>query len=110
MNGEWSESVIALVTDRFALMADPTRVRLLMILERGEARVQEISDQMSSTPQNISRHLGILYRAGIVTRRRDGTSVYYSLNDYSACRLLASVLESITGQVDELADVVRLAA
>ncbi len=98
------------MTGRFALLADPTRVQLLMLLEDGEATVQALAEKMPSTPQNISRHLCILYRAGIVARRREGASVYYSLKDYSACRLLDQALASITGQIDELADLVKLAA
>lgn len=110
MARSWSGPVVDLVTSRLALLADPTRVRLLALLEQQEATVQQLSDQMPSTPQNVSRHLCILHRAGIVARRREGTSTYYSLADYSACRLLDQTLESITGQIDELADLVKLAA
>jgi DNA-binding transcriptional ArsR family regulator len=106
----WSEPVVDLVTSRLALLADPTRVRLLALLEQQEGTVQQLSDQMPSTPQNVSRHLCILHRAGIVARRREGASTYYSLADYSACRLLDQTLESIAGQIDELADLVKLAA
>jgi DNA-binding transcriptional ArsR family regulator len=106
----WTEPLVDLVTQRLALLADPTRVRLLALLEQREQSVQELSDAVTSTPQNVSRHLGILHRSGIVARRREGTSVYYSLVDYSACRLLEQALASISGQVDELADLVRLAA
>jgi DNA-binding transcriptional ArsR family regulator len=106
----WSEPVVSLVTSRLALLADPTRVRLIALLEQQEATVQHLSDQMPSTPQNVSRHLCILHRAGIVARRREGTSTYYSLVDYSACRLLDQTLASITGQIDELADLVKVAA
>jgi DNA-binding transcriptional ArsR family regulator len=106
----WSESVVELVTRRLALLADPTRVQLLTLLEPGEATVQALAEKMPSTPQNISRHLCILHRAGIVARRREGASVCYSLVDYSACRLLDQALASISGQIDELADLVKLAA
>jgi DNA-binding transcriptional ArsR family regulator len=107
---EWSDPAFDLVTDRLALIGDPTRVRLLALLEQGEATVQELADQLPSTPQNISRHLGIVYRSGIVARRREGTTVRYRLVDYSACRLLEQTLASISGQLDELADVAKLAA
>ncbi|MFZ2113139.1 MAG: metalloregulator ArsR/SmtB family transcription factor [Solirubrobacteraceae bacterium] len=110
MTGTWTEPVVDLVTSRLALLADPTRVQLLTLLEGGETPVQQICDKMPSTPQNVSRHLCILHRAGIVTRRRDGNSVLYSLADYSACRLLEQTLASIRGQIDELADLVGLAA
>jgi DNA-binding transcriptional ArsR family regulator len=102
--------LVELVTSRLALLADPTRVHLLTLLEEREASVQDLADTLSSTPQNVSRHLCILHRSGIVARRKDGTCVYYSLVDYSACRLLDQALASIRGQIDELADVVKLAA
>lgn len=108
MPRSWSDPLLALVTSRLALLADPTRARLLTLLEQQEATVQQLTDAVSSTPQNVSRHLGILYRSGIVARRRDGTSVYYSLVDYSTCRLLDQTLSSISGQIDELADLVKL--
>ena len=110
MPQSWTDPLVDLVTQRLALLADPTRVRLLALLEQHEQNVQELSDAVTSTPQNVSRHLGILHRSGIVARRREGTSVYYSLVDYSACRLLEQALASISGQIDELADLVRLAA
>ncbi len=105
----WSEPLLELVTGRLALLAEPTRVRLLGALEQGEASVQQLADGMISTPQNVSRHLGILYRSGIVSRRREGPNVFYALADYSSCLLLDQARESVTGQVDELADVVKLA-
>ena len=83
---------------------------MLALLEQREATVQQLADQLPSTPQNISRHLGILYRSGIVARQREGTTVRYRLVDYSACRLLDQTLASISGQLDELADVAKLAA
>jgi DNA-binding transcriptional ArsR family regulator len=103
----WSNPLLDLVTSRLALLADPTRARLLTLLEQGETTVQELADTMPSTPQNVSRHLGILYRSGIVARRREGTRVHYSLADYSACRLLEQTLSSISGQIEELADLVK---
>jgi DNA-binding transcriptional ArsR family regulator len=110
MARSWSEAVVDLVTSRLALLADPTRIQLLALLEQQEGTVQALAEQMPGTPQNVSRHLCILHRAGIVARRREGTSVYYSLVDYSACRLLDQTLASISGQIDELADLVKLAA
>jgi DNA-binding transcriptional ArsR family regulator len=110
MSGSWSEPVVGLVTSRLALLADPTRVRLLAVLEQGDATARDLAAGMASTPQNVSRHLGLLHNAGIVARRREGACTVYSLVDYSACRLLDQALESVRGQLDELADLVKLAA
>jgi DNA-binding transcriptional ArsR family regulator len=110
MSGSWSEPVVGLVTGRLALLTDPTRVRLLALLEQREATARDLAAVMVSTPQNVSRHLGLLHNAGIVARRREGACTVYSLVDYSACRLLDQALESVRGQLDELADLVKLAA
>jgi DNA-binding transcriptional ArsR family regulator len=110
MRRSWPEPVLELVTSRLGLLADPTRVRLLMLLgEQRETNVQDLAERTSGMPQNVSRHLGILYRAGILARRREGRSIYYSLVDYSACRLLDQALASISGQIDELADLIKTA-
>lgn len=107
MTQSWPVPLVDLVASRLALLGDPTRVQLLTTLEQGEHSLQQLAENMVSTPQNVSRHLCILHRAGIVVRRRDGNATLYSLADYSACRLLEQVLESIRGQIDELADLVR---
>jgi DNA-binding transcriptional ArsR family regulator len=93
-----------------AVLSDPTRVHLLELLEEGDATVQELADQLPTTPQNVSRHLGVLHGAGIVARVRDGRSVRYSLVDYSACRVFDQVLAGIAGQIDDLSELVRPAA
>ncbi len=107
MSRLWSDGVLDLVTGRLALLADPSRVRLLGLLEQGEATARDLADEMTSTPQNVSRHLCILHRAGVVTRRREGSCSFYSLADYSACRLLDQALASVSGQIEELADLVK---
>jgi DNA-binding transcriptional ArsR family regulator len=110
MSPRRSEPLVDLVTSRMAVLSDPTRVHLLELLEEGDATVRELSDQLPSTPQNVSRHLGILRRAGIVASARDGRSVKYSLVDYAACRVFDHVLASIAGQIDDLSDLVSPAA
>ena len=81
---------------------------MLTILERGEATVQDLTDELLTTHQNVSKHLRILYAAGIVTRRQDGNKVWYSLADYSACRLIEQATASVTGYVEELAGITGL--
>jgi DNA-binding transcriptional ArsR family regulator len=92
------------------LLADPTRIHLIELLKESDATVQELAGQLPSTPQNVSRHLGILHRSRIVARSRDGRCVHYSLVDYSVCLVFDQVLAGIAGQVDELSDLMRPAA
>ena len=97
-----------LVACRLQAIAEPTRIRLLTLLEQREATVQELTDELTTTHQNVSKHLGILRHAGIVTRRKAGTKVWYALADYSACRLIEQATASTTGYVEELAGIVGI--
>jgi ubiquinone/menaquinone biosynthesis C-methylase UbiE len=63
----------------FKTMTDPTRVRLLALLEREELAVQELTEILGIPQSTVSRHLGILREAGALHDRRAGTHVYYSL-------------------------------
>lgn len=61
------------------LMADPTRLRLLLLLEEEELSVAELQDIMGMGQSRISSHLAQLKRAGVVEDRRAGKNVYYGL-------------------------------
>lgn len=62
----------------FKTLTDPTRMRLLSLLEREELAVQELTEILATPQSTVSRHLGILREAGLLHDRRDGTHVYYS--------------------------------
>jgi ArsR family transcriptional regulator len=61
----------------FKTFSDPTRVRILALLEREELAVQELMDVLGMAQSRVSRHLAILREAGLVDDRRDGTYVFY---------------------------------
>jgi ubiquinone/menaquinone biosynthesis C-methylase UbiE/DNA-binding transcriptional ArsR family regulator len=61
----------------FKTFADPTRVRILVLLEREELAVQELMDVLGMAQSRVSRHLAILREAGLLHDRRDGTYVFY---------------------------------
>ena len=63
----------------FKTLADPTRLRLLALLEREELAVQELTQVLDMAQSTVSRHLAILRDAGLLRDRRDGTFVYYRL-------------------------------
>ena len=65
----------------FAALSDTTRLRsLMLILAEGEVCVCELTFALEESQPKISRHLALLRDAGIVTARRDGTWMHYSLN------------------------------
>jgi len=61
----------------FKTLSDPTRVRILGVLEREELAVQELMDVLGMAQSRVSRHLAILREAGLIRDRRDGTYVFY---------------------------------
>lgn len=64
----------------FKTLTDPTRIRLLALLEREELAVQELTEILGIPQSTVSRHLGILREAGALRDRRAGTHVYYSFD------------------------------
>ena len=77
------------------LLADPTRLRLILLLEQEELSVAELQDIMAMGQSRISSHLAQLKRAGVVTDRRSGKNVYYGLaqtNGQNAARAKVSEL------------------
>src|SRR5205823_14589595 len=62
------------------LLADPTRLRLLLLLEQEELSVAELQEVLGMGQSRISSHLAQMKRAGVVADRRFGKNVYYGAN------------------------------
>lgn len=74
-------------------LADETRLRLLKVLMRGEFCVCELVDALEVNQSNLSRHLAVLKNAGLVSDRKEGLWVYYTVDKDSKTlvkRLLAT--------------------
>ncbi len=97
-----SDELIELIAERFAVMGEPTRIKLLNRLRDGEATVLELTAATHTTQQNVSKHLGILQRAGIVARRKQGTFSYYRIVDQDALSLCEAVCGSLQRRVESL--------
>ncbi len=89
-----------IAADRFRMLSDPTRVKILWALFQAESNVNTLAENVGATPAAVSQHLAKLRLAGLVRTRRDGTFVYYSATDAHVHRLLAESLshaEHVTG-------------
>jgi DNA-binding transcriptional ArsR family regulator len=106
----FDDRFLSMLVERLHAIADPTRIRILTFLEQREASFQELADELgaSTTHQNASKHLLVLYSAGIVTRRRAGNRVFCAIADYTACLLIRDAIASLVAHVEEPAEVVRL--
>ena len=90
------------VAEYFSLLSEPTRLKILHCLCRGEKPVNEVVHALGLTQANTSRHLNLLYRAGVVDRRRDGSQVFYRIVDpnfVDLCRTVCVAVASRTSVV-----------
>jgi len=97
-----SEPLIGLIAQRFRVLAEPMRIKLLDQLRGGDATVSELQEALGATQQNVSKHLGILHGAGMVTRTKDGNHVRYSIADEGVFELCEQVCGGVRRQLDEL--------
>jgi DNA-binding transcriptional ArsR family regulator len=88
--------MLEVVAARFRALGEPLRLRILQVLELGEAPVGEIVERLEANQSNVSRHLQNLYDAGLVGRRREGSNIFYSISDPTVskiCRLVCDRAE-----------------
>ncbi len=98
------EALAELIAQRFRIIGEPMRIRLLDRLRDGEASVHDLTDATDASQQNVSKHLGVLHGAGIVSRRKDGNRVLYAIADESVLELCEGVCGGIQRQLHELND------
>lgn len=96
------DALVVRIAERFRVLAEPMRIRLLDHLRDGERSVQELTDALGTTQQNVSKHLGVLHGAGVVSRRRDGTRTLYSISDDSVFDLCETVCGGLRRQLADL--------
>ena len=104
------DELVELIAARFRALSEPMRIKLLDRLRDGEASVQELTEAVGSTQQNVSKHLGVLRQAGIVGRRRGGNYVYYSIVDDGVFALCEDVCGSLRRGLDVLRETVGASA
>lgn len=68
------------MNNAFKAMADPTRRRILQLLQKGEMTAGELADHFEMSKPSISHHFAVLKQADLVGTRREGQQIYYFLN------------------------------
>ncbi len=86
---------LKLIASRFKLLADPMRLTILNQLDDGELSVNEIAEAVEASQPNVSKHLKILQEAGLLNRRQEGNTVFYSIADESIFQLCEIVCGSL---------------
>jgi len=92
-NAAASDRVFEAAADLFSVLSTPTRLRVVCELSKGERNVGELMKRIGVSQPNLSQHLGMLYRGGVVGRRRGGAQVFYRLLGERVLLLCAAVCE-----------------
>jgi DNA-binding transcriptional ArsR family regulator len=101
------DELVEVIARRFRVLAEPTRIKLLDRLREGEASVNELTEALGASQQNVSKHLGLLSDVGVLGRRKDGNQVYYAIADKSVFDLCERVCGSVQQQLRALNELVE---
>jgi len=92
----------------FRTLGHPVRIRVLELLQTRPMQVRELLAELELEPSSLSQQLAVLRRAGLVTPRREGSAMHYSVTSPQVPQLMAiarSILTGVlTGQIELLED------
>lgn len=94
--------VFEAVARYFGVLAEPARLKILHAICNGEKSVNHIMSETGMAQANASRHLGLMYQAGLLHRRREGTQVFYRVTDamfLELCRTVSTQIALHAGQM-----------
>ena len=83
---------VELAVEVFAMLADATRVRIILALRDGELPVHQLAEMVHKSPAAVSQHLAKMRLGRIVAARQDGTRVFYRLENEHAQRLVTDAI------------------
>lgn len=83
---------VDLAVEVFRMLADATRVQILWALLEGELSVSELAERTAKAPASVSQHLAKLRMARLVRPRREGTTVFYRLDNDHVARLITDAV------------------
>jgi DNA-binding transcriptional ArsR family regulator len=97
-----SDELVDLVAQRFRVLGEPMRIKLLDRLRDGGLSVGELQQALGASQQNLSKHLGILHAAGMVSRTKDGNRTIYAISDPMVFDLCEIVCGGFQRRLDAL--------
>ena len=96
------DPLVELIGQRFRVLGDPMRIKLLDRLRDGAATVSELTDATGGSQQNVSKHLRVLLAAGIVRRTQERNFARYAVADPGVYSLCEQVCGGLRRQLDDL--------
>jgi len=96
------DELVEVIARRFRLLGEPMRIKLLDRMRDGGATVGELTEATGASQQNVSKHLGTLHDAGLVSRTREGNHTRYAIADQVLFDLCEVVYDGLRRQVTDL--------
>ena len=88
------------VAELFAVLSTPIRLKIISAVCQGEKNVSELLGEIDTTQPNMSQHLSMLYRSGVLAKRRVGTQIYYRLQSERVATLCRAVCTQVALELD----------
>ena len=95
-----SDELLNRIAEVLKAMADATRLKILHSLHAGERCVSDILEVVGGSQANVSKHLSVLKRAGLVDCRREGLNVFYRIIDEGVFTICRNVCDSLELRID----------
>lgn len=95
------DAVFDLAAELFQVLSAPMRLKIISCLRDGEQNVSYMLSKIDTTQPNMSQHLNMLYKAGVLGRRREGVQILYRIVDErvaTLCRAVCSQVETKSGR------------
>jgi len=99
------DQVFDSVAELFSVLSTPIRLKIISAVCNGEKNVSELLAEIETTQPNMSQHLAMLYRSGVLAKRRDGTQIYYRLQSERVATLCRAVCTQVAIELDSVAHV-----
>ena len=99
---------LKMIANRFKVLSEPIRLQILHRLQEGEMSVGELTLAVKTSQPNVSKHLKILQREGILVRNQRGNTVYYEIADETIFALCETVCDALEEKFKEDARVFEL--
>lgn len=99
------DQVFDSVAELFALLSTPIRLKIISAICNGEKNVSELLSDIDTTQPNMSQHLATLYRSGVLSKRREGTQIYYRLQSERVAALCRAVCTQVAIELDPEAEI-----
>jgi ArsR family transcriptional regulator len=102
-----SENALDLIAARFRALGEPMRLLILHQLGEDELSVGELVEATGAGQANVSKHLSLMYEAGLVKRRKEGLNVFYRVADHTIFDLCEVVCSSLDDRLKNQQSAVR---